>query len=45
VPADFADFIVMHAEIHGTHIHDQLQHDLVEHVWRVKGLSANAAAP
>jgi hypothetical protein len=45
VPADFADFIAMHAEIRDTYVHDQLQHDIVEHVWRVKRLSANAMAP
>ena len=45
VPADFADFVDMHAEIRDSNIHEQLQNDLVEHMWRVKGLSANAAAP
>jgi hypothetical protein len=34
VPADFADFLAMHAEIHD--VHAQLQRDLVEHLWRFK---------
>jgi hypothetical protein len=45
VPTDFADFLAMHAEIRDINVHGQLQNDLVEHMWRVKGLSANAAAP
>ncbi|KAK1618171.1 hypothetical protein QYE76_023688 [Lolium multiflorum] len=42
LPADFADFLAMHAEIRDSNVHDQLQADLVEHLWRIKG---NAAAP
>jgi hypothetical protein len=45
VHADFADFLAMHAEIHDTSIHDQLQHDPVAHLWRIKGLRENAAPP
>ena len=45
VSTDFADFLVMHAEIRDTNVHDQLQHDLVDHLRRVKGLSANAGTP
>ena len=45
LPADFADFLAMHAEIRDNNVYEQLQNDLVEHLWRVKGLSANAAAP
>jgi hypothetical protein len=45
VPADFTDFLTMHAEIRDSNVHEQLQNDLVEYMWRVKGLSANAAAP
>ena len=36
VPADFADFIAMHAKIRDTNIHQQLQNDLIEHLWRLK---------
>ncbi|KAK1697729.1 hypothetical protein QYE76_014426 [Lolium multiflorum] len=42
LPADFADFLAMHAKIHDSNVHDQLQADLVENLWRIKG---NAAAP
>ncbi|KAK1663445.1 hypothetical protein QYE76_051604 [Lolium multiflorum] len=42
LPADFANFLAMHAEIRDSNVHDQLQADLVEHLWRIKG---NAAAP
>ncbi|KAK1607251.1 hypothetical protein QYE76_030924 [Lolium multiflorum] len=45
LPADFADFLAMHAKIRDSNVHDQLQADLVEHLWRIKGLSANAATP
>ncbi|KAK1609059.1 hypothetical protein QYE76_032732 [Lolium multiflorum] len=45
LPTDFADFLAMHAEIRDNNVHDQLQADLVEHMWRIKGLSANAATP
>jgi hypothetical protein len=45
VPADFANFSVMHAEIRDVNVHEQFQHDLVEHLWMVKGLSANATVP
>ncbi|KAK1652200.1 hypothetical protein QYE76_070005 [Lolium multiflorum] len=43
--ADFTDFLTMHVEILDSNVHDQLQTDLVEHIWMIKGLSANAAAP
>ncbi|KAK1680305.1 hypothetical protein QYE76_041153 [Lolium multiflorum] len=33
------------AEIRDSNVHEQLQNDLVEHMWRVKELSANVAAP
>jgi hypothetical protein len=45
LPADFADFLAMHAEIHDNDVYEQLQNDLFEHMWRIKGLSANIAAP
>jgi hypothetical protein len=35
----------MYAEIRDINVHDQLQADLVEHLWRIKGLSTNATAP
>ncbi|KAK1610095.1 hypothetical protein QYE76_033768 [Lolium multiflorum] len=37
LPADFADFLAMHAEIRDSNVHEQLQADLVEHLWRIKG--------
>jgi hypothetical protein len=42
LPADFADFLAMHAEIRDSNVHEQLQADLVEHLWRIKG---NTVAP
>jgi hypothetical protein len=45
VPTDFADFFVMHAKIRDNNVHEQIQHDLVEHLSRVKELSVNTAAP
>ncbi|KAK1647212.1 hypothetical protein QYE76_065017 [Lolium multiflorum] len=39
---DFADFLAMHAEIRDSNVHEQLQADLVEHLWRIKG---NTVAP
>ena len=38
LPADFADFLAMHAEIRDINVHEQLQNDLVEHMWRIKRL-------
>jgi hypothetical protein len=43
LPADFANFLVMHAEIRDNNVHDQLQADLVQYLWWIKGLSTNAA--
>jgi hypothetical protein len=45
LPVDFADFLAMHTEIRDNNVHDQLQADLLEHMWRIKELSANTAAP
>jgi hypothetical protein len=42
LPADFADFLAMHAKIHDADACEQLQNDLIEHLWRIKG---SAAAP
>jgi hypothetical protein len=39
VSAPFVDFIVVHAEIRDSNIYTQVQHDLVEHLWRLKGES------
>jgi hypothetical protein len=44
-PADFADFLAMHAKILDSNVHEQLQADLIEHLWRIKELSANVAEP
>jgi hypothetical protein len=45
VPADFTNFLTMQAEIHDTTVHIQLQRDLVEHLWRLKGEASTALAP
>jgi hypothetical protein len=37
VPANFADFITMHAEIQDVDAQTQLQNNLLEHLWRIKG--------
>jgi hypothetical protein len=37
VPEEFADFLARNAEIYDTNIHAQLQHDLAEHLWKIKG--------
>ena len=39
VPADIVDYLARHAEIRDTNVHDQLQSDLVEHLWRLKGMA------
>jgi hypothetical protein len=41
----FSDFLAMHAEIHDTTVHVQLQHDLIEHLWRLKGEASTVLAP
>jgi hypothetical protein len=41
LPADFADFFAMDAEIHDADAHT---HNLVEHLWMIKGSSAAPAA-
>jgi hypothetical protein len=43
--ADFTEFFVMQAEIRDINVHEQLQKDLVEQMWRIKGLLANVMAP
>jgi hypothetical protein len=45
VHAGFADFLAMHTEIHDTIVHDQLQRDLIEHLWRLKEEASTAATP
>ena len=37
VPASWVAFLAMHQEIRDTHIHQQVQKDQVEHLWRLKG--------
>ena len=45
VPADFVDFLAMHVEIRDSTVHNQLQHDLVEHLWRLKGEPSTVSSP
>ena len=40
VPAEFAAFLAMHQEIRDAQVHTQLQNDLVEHLWTLKGNTA-----
>ena len=40
VAADWGDFIAMHMEIRDENAHNQLQNDLVEHLWEGKGMAA-----
>ena len=44
VSAEFGAFLAMHQEICDEQVHDQLQEDLVEHLWVLKG-NAPAHAP
>ena len=37
VPAPWAAFLTMRQEIRDLQVHQELQHDLVEHLWRLKG--------
>jgi hypothetical protein len=37
VPASWAAFIAMHQEIQESTMHQLLQDDLVEHIWRLRG--------
>ncbi|XP_073367751.1 uncharacterized protein [Aegilops tauschii subsp. strangulata] len=37
VPASWAAFLNMRQEIRDPQVHQELQHDLVEHLWRLKG--------
>ena len=39
VAADWSDFIAMHMEIRDEGPHNQLQNDLVEHLWERKGMA------
>jgi hypothetical protein len=36
LPADFADFLAMHAEIRDNNVHEQFQNNLIKHMWRIK---------
>ena len=40
VTADFGEYLAMHTEIRDEVVHNQLQHDLMEHLWMLKGLAA-----
>jgi hypothetical protein len=40
VPATFAAFLAMRQEIGDANTHSQLQDDLVEHLWMLKGNNA-----
>jgi hypothetical protein len=40
VPAAFAAFLVMRQEIQDANTYSQLQDDLVEHLWMLKGNNA-----
>jgi hypothetical protein len=40
VPAAFAAFLAMRQEIRDTNTHSQLQDDLVEYLWMLKGYNA-----
>jgi hypothetical protein len=40
VPAEFAAFFAMRQEIRDANTHSQLQDDLVEHLWMLKGNNA-----
>jgi hypothetical protein len=40
VPAAFAVFLAMRQEIRDVNTHSQLQDDLVEHLWMLKGNNA-----
>ena len=37
LPASWAAFLYMCQEIRDPQVHQELQHDLVEHLWRLKG--------
>ena len=37
LPATWAAFLNMRQEIRDPQVHQELQHDLVEHLWRLKG--------
>ena len=41
VPAEFADFLAMHGEIRDRDMHFQLQADLIEHLWNLRGQSSS----
>ena len=42
VTTDFGEYLAMHTEIRDEGVHNQLQHDLMEHLWMLKGLAASA---
>ena len=38
--ANWTDYLNMRQEIRDPQVHQELQHDLVEHLWRLKGDAA-----
>ena len=44
VPAAFAAFLARRQEIRDTNTHNQLQEDLVDHLWMLKGNATGNAA-
>ena len=41
LPTTWTAFLNMRQEIRDPHVHQQLQQDLVEHLWRLKGNAGN----
>jgi hypothetical protein len=37
IPAAFTNFLAMHQDIYDKAVYHQLQNDLVEHLWVIKG--------
>jgi hypothetical protein len=44
VPTDFADCLVMHVEIREINTYQQLQDNMIEHLWRLKRESSTVSA-
>ena len=41
ISANWTDYLNMRQEIRDPQVHQELQHDLVEHLWRLKGEAGN----
>ena len=41
LPANWTDYLNMRQEIRDPQVHQELQHDLVEHIWTLKGEAGN----